>query len=196
MGLMATGTSDDRANITDLLNRWSGGDTAVEEELINTVYNELRRLAGHYLRNEQGITLQATALVHEAYLRLIKQEQVSWQNRAHFFAMAGQMMRRILIDAARMRKAGKRGGSSITIPLDEALEVSEKLDSDIVVIDEALTELAALDARQSRVVELKFFGGLSLDEIALALNISSATVWREWHTAKLWLFQALKRKTY
>ena len=157
------------------------------------VYDELHRLAAHYMRGERaGHTLQATALVNEAYVRLIQVEQVQWQGRAHFFAMAARIMRRILVDAARSRGYQKRGGGATLLSLDEALVVSNEPGQDLVALDEALTALAAVDARKSQVVEMRFFGGLSLEETAEALHVSRDTVKRDWKMAKLWLLRELR----
>ena len=150
-------------------------------------------MAGHYMRGERaGHTMQATALVNEAYLRLIEIDHVRWQNRAHFFAMAATLMRRILVDAARSRGYQKRGGGATMVSLDEALIVSDEPNEDLVALDEALNALAALDERKGRVVELRFFGGLSLDETAEALQVSRDTVKRDWKMAKLWLLRELR----
>jgi RNA polymerase sigma factor (TIGR02999 family) len=160
--------------------------------LLPLVYDELRRLAARYMKHERsGHTLQATALVNEVYLRLIEVQQVRWQNRAHFFAMAARLMRRILVDAARARGAHKRGGGAPMLSLDEALVVSQEPGNDLVALDEALTALAAVDARKSQVVEMRFFGGLSIDETAEALHVSRDTVKRDWKMAKLWLLREL-----
>ena len=157
------------------------------------VYEELRRLATHYMKGERtGHTLQATALVNEAYLRLIEMRQVQWQNRAHFFAMAARLMRRILVDAARARGYQKRGGGAPMVSLDEALVVPTEPGNDLVALDEALTALAAVDQRKSRVVEMRYFGGLSLEETAEALAVSRDTVKRDWKMAKLWLLRELR----
>jgi RNA polymerase sigma factor (TIGR02999 family) len=150
-------------------------------------------LAGHYMKGERaGHTLQATALVNEAYLRLIDVQHVQWQNRAHFFAMAARLMRRILVDAARARGYHKRGGGAALLSLDEALVVPSEPGNDLVALDEALTALAAVDSRKSQVVEMRFFGGLSLDETAEALHVSRDTVKRDWKMAKLWLLRELR----
>jgi RNA polymerase sigma factor (TIGR02999 family) len=157
------------------------------------VYEELRRLAGHYMRNERnGHSLQATALVNEVYLRLIEVKQVQWQDRAHFFAMAARLMRRILVDAARSRHYLKRGAGAALLPLDDALSVPSEPDYDFVALDDALVALAAVDERKSQVVEMRFFGGLTLDETAEALSISRETVKRDWRMAKLWLVRELR----
>jgi len=179
-------------NVTRLLLELSGGNRAVVDELTPMVYQELKRIAGAQLRNERpGHTLQATALVHEAYIKLIDQRDVSWQNRAHFFGIAAQMMRRILLDYAKSKLRAKRGGGAPKTSLDEALVVAEDRASDLVRIDEALTRLEALDARQAKVVELRFFGGLTVEEAAEALGISAPTVKREWAMAKAWLHREL-----
>jgi RNA polymerase sigma-70 factor, ECF subfamily len=157
------------------------------------VYEELRRLAGHYMKGERiAHTLQATALVNEVYLRLIEVKKVQWQNRAHFFAMAARLMRRVLVDAARARGYQKRGGGASMVSLEEALVVPTEPGSDLVALDEALTALAVIDRRKSRVVELRYFGGLSLDETAEALQVSRDTVKRDWKMAKLWLLRELR----
>jgi RNA polymerase sigma factor (TIGR02999 family) len=160
------------------------------------VYNELRRLADHYLRQErQDHTLQPTALVHEAYLKLIDQTRVDWQNRAHFFGVAAQVMRRILVDHARRHRASKRGGFQQKLTLDEAIDYSQSRDVDLVALDDALNALARLDARQSRIVELRFFGGLTIEETAEALDISPATVKVDWSMAKAWLRREISRES-
>ena len=176
-----------------MLLAWNRGDPDALDALLPVVYDELRRLAAHYLRGERvGHTLQATALVNEAYLRLIEVRKVQWQNRAHFFAMAARLMRRILVDAARARGYQKRGGGAPIVALEEALVVSDEPGRDLVALDEALTALAALDPRMSQVVEMRFFGGLSLDETAEALHVSRDTVKRDWKMAKLWLLRELR----
>jgi len=178
--------------VTQLLAELSGGNRAVVDELTPLIYQELKRIAGAQLRRERpGHTLQATALVHEAYLKLIDQRNAAWQNRAHFFGIASQIMRRILLDYAKSAHREKRGGGAHKTSLDEALVVSEDRASDLVQIDEALTRLEALDARQAKVVELRFFGGLNVEETAEALGISTPTVKREWAMAKAWLHREL-----
>lgn len=163
------------------------------DALLPLVHEELRRLAGHYMRGERpGHTLQATALVNEVYLRLIEIDQVQWQNRAHFFAMAARLMRRILVDAARSRGYQKRGGGMTMVALEESLVVSHEPGEDLVALDEALTALAAVDPRKSQVVEMRFFGGLSLEETAEALHVSRDTIKRDWKMAKLWLLRELR----
>jgi RNA polymerase sigma-70 factor, ECF subfamily len=179
--------------ITARLVAWGNGEQAALDDVIRAVYGELRRMASHYLRQEDpGHTLQPTALVHEAYLRLIDQTQVNWQNRAQFFGVAAQMMRRILVDHARGKHRDKRGGDAVKLPLDEAVNLSQGHAPDLLALDEALQELGALDARKSRVVELRFFGGLSVEETAEVLAVSPQTVLRDWKLAKAWLYQAIK----
>jgi RNA polymerase sigma factor (TIGR02999 family) len=181
------------ANPTALLLAWNRGEPDALDALLPLVYEELRRLAGHYMKRERvGHSLQATALVNEAYLRLIDVRHVRWQNRAHFVAMAARLMRRILVDAARSRGYQKRGGGASMLSLDDALVVSNEPGQDLVALDEALTALAALDPRKSQVVEMRFFGGLSLDETAEALHVSRDTVKRDWKMAKLWLLRELR----
>jgi RNA polymerase sigma-70 factor (ECF subfamily) len=181
--------------ISQLLVEWSEGDRAALDRLMPLVYDELRRLARSYLRRERpDHTLQATALVHEAYMRLIDQHSVSWQNRAHFFGIASQMMRRILVNHALARATAKRGGHAEKLALDEAIVVDGERQIDLVVLDDALKELEAADARQCRIVELRFFGGLSIEETAELLKLSPATVKREWNTAKLWLRRRIARQ--
>ena len=176
------------SNVTEMLHDWSKGDREVLDKLIPIVYGELRRQAARYLRRERpGHTLQTTALIHEAYIRLIDQKNVRWQNRAHFFAIAAQLMRRILVDHARSRQAAKRGGSDIKLPLEEAIIASEGREVDLVALDEALKRLAAIDPQQSRVVELRFFSGLNVEETAEVLEVSPRTVKRDWNVAKAWL---------
>jgi RNA polymerase sigma factor (TIGR02999 family) len=176
------------SNLTEMLHDWSDGDREALDKLVPIVYEELRRQAARYLRRERhGHTLQTTALIHEAYIRLIDQRNVRWQNRAHFFGIAAQLMRRILVDHARSRQAAKRGGSDIKLPLEEAMFASEGREVDLVALDEALERLAAIDPQQSRVVELKFFSGLSVEETAEVLGVSSRTVKRDWNVAKAWL---------
>lgn len=181
-------------DVTQLLHKWSTGDSAALNALIPLVYAELRRLARHYLQGErQDHTLSSTALVHEAYLRLIKQSDVTWQNRAHFFGIASQMMRRILVDHARSHAYAKRGGGAVTLALDEALAVADKREIDLVALDDALAGLAKLDERQSRLVELRFFGGLSIEETSEVLGVSAPTLKRDWASARAWLFREMNR---
>jgi RNA polymerase sigma-70 factor (ECF subfamily) len=182
------------ANVTILLQQWSRGNEGAIEQLFPLVYDELRKLAGGYLRRErQDHTLQSTALVHEAFLRMVDQQAVEWQSRAHFFGIAARIIRQILVDHARARRAQKRGGDALTLPLDEALAVPERKNVDLVALDDALTELARLDERQAKVVELRFFAGLSIEETAAALRTSAATVKRDWAVAKAWLLRELDR---
>jgi RNA polymerase sigma factor (TIGR02999 family) len=179
-------------NVTRLLVQLTDGNRAVLDQLLPLIYDELRRLAGSYLRRERsGHTLQPTALVHEAYMRIVDQTQVQWQNRAHFFGVAAQMMRRILVDHARKHHASKRGSGGEKISLDEINSLSVKQDADLVALDEALVRLAEFDLQQSRIVEMKYFGGLTIEEIAAVLNLSPATIKREWATAKAWLYREL-----
>ena len=180
------------AEVTELLRRWSGGDVAARESLVPLVYDELRRLARYYLASQRSDhTLQSTAIVHEAYLRLAGRDNVHWENRSHFFAVAAQLMRRILVDHARRRNAAKRGGAQLTLLVDQAVEPSSQRELDLVALDDALKALAELDERQSRIVELRFFGGLSIEDTSRLLEISPATVKREWSTARAWLYEEI-----
>lgn len=180
--------------VTDLLQAWSDGDQTALEQLMPLVYTELHRLAKRYMHRERsGHTLQTTALINEAYLRLIERSHTRWENRAHFFAISAQLMRQILVDFARSRRSRKRGGEEFQVSLGEALPVAVKRDADLVALDDALQALAAIDARKSRIVELRFFGGLSEEETAEALKISPATVRRDWKVAKVWLLRELKK---
>jgi RNA polymerase sigma factor (TIGR02999 family) len=179
--------------ITAQLLAWNQGDAAALERLIPVVYQELRHMAERYLRQENsGHTLQPTALVHEAYLRLIDQTQVEWQNRAHFFGIAAQMMRRILVDHAKAKQRDKRGAGAVKLFLDEALNYGQERAGELVALDDALQQLAALDERKSRVIELRYFGGLSVEETAQVLNVSRQTVIRDWNMARAWLYQELR----
>ena len=181
--------------VTQLLIRWSEGDKAALNELTPLVYDELRRVARNYMRREPtGHTLQTTALVNEAYLRLIGQERVRWQNRAHFFGIAAQLMRRILVDHARKRHNLKRGGDVRKIPLDQAVFVADEQAADLVALDGALRSLEALDERKGKVVELRFFGGLNIEEAAEVLSVSPATIQREWAMAKAWLYREITER--
>ncbi|HEY8228670.1 MAG TPA: sigma-70 family RNA polymerase sigma factor [Pyrinomonadaceae bacterium] len=181
--------------ITQLLVAWSDGDESALAELTPLVYEELHRLAHHYMTGErEGHTLQTTALVNEAYVRLIDWKDVRWQNRAHFFAVSAQLMRRILVDFARSRGYQKRGGGAKAVELDEAAVIAEDRGTDMVALDEALNALAQLDERQSKVVELKFFGGLTIDEIAEVLTVSEGTIRRDWSLARAWLHRELQRQ--
>jgi RNA polymerase sigma factor (TIGR02999 family) len=174
--------------------RWRGGDRQALDVLLPLVYDELRRIAHHYLRNERSDhTLQSTALVNEAYVRMVVQDFPQWQNRAHFFAVAAQLMRQILVDYARSRRAAKRGGSVCRLALEEADEQPQPVDVDVIALDEALQTLAQMDPQQCRVVELKFFAGLSTEDTAEVLGISPSTVKRDWITARAWLHRELDR---
>jgi RNA polymerase sigma-70 factor (ECF subfamily) len=174
--------------VTQLLVAWGNGDEAARDELMPLVYDELHRLAHRYMNRERpGHTLQTSALVNEAFVRLVDQRDVHWQNRAHFFGLAAQMMRRILVDYARNRRYAKRGGGARQVSLDEAMIVSEERTAEVVALDDALKGLAEIDPRKSQIVELRFFGGLSIDETAEVLKISPGTVMRDWTLAKAWL---------
>jgi RNA polymerase sigma factor (TIGR02999 family) len=175
-------------SVTQMLLDWSRGDREALDKLIPAIYDELRLRAARYLRRERpGHTLQTTALINETYLRLVAQKDVKWQNRAHFFAIAAQLMRRILVDHARQRGATKRGGADLRVTLDEAVAASTEPDVSLMALDEALGGLAEIDARQSQIVELRYFGGLSIDETAEVLGVSPATVKLDWSMAKAWL---------
>jgi RNA polymerase sigma factor (TIGR02999 family) len=188
---MATPSAHD---VTDLLRSWSTGDEAALDRLIPLVYGQLRRLARHQLARERSAaTLQATALVNEAYLRLIGASRVDWKDRAHFLAISARLMRQILVDLARSRQNLKRGGGALRITLTEALEIMPDKGHNLVALDEALNSLAALDPRRSQVVELRFFSGLSVEETAEVLKVSPETVKRDWRLAKVWLLRELSR---
>jgi len=190
-------TSSDRSHRpTELLLAWNRGETQALDELMPLVHHELRRLARRYMAHERpDHTLQASALVNEAYLRLIDLKQMQWQNRAHFFAMSARVMRRILVDFARAKRNAKRGGGAPRVTLDEALLPPEETGHDLVALDDALQALAAVHPRKSDVVELRYFGGLSLEEAAEALHVSVDTVKRDWRFAKLWLLRELGGKS-
>jgi RNA polymerase sigma factor (TIGR02999 family) len=174
--------------VTELLVAWGNGDKRARDELMPLVYEELHQLAHRYMGRERiGHTLQTSGLVNEAYLRLIDQSQVHWQNRAHFFGIAAQMMRRILVDYARSRQYAKRGGGAQQVSFDEALIVSQERADEVVALDDALQDLAQFDQRKSQIVELRFFGGLSIEETAELLKVSPGTVMRDWTLAKAWL---------
>lgn len=176
------------SDVTQLLLDWCSGDQAALEQLMPLVYDELHRRAERYMRRErQDHTLQPTALVHEAFLQLVDQNRVQWQNRAQFFGVAAKLMRRIVLKHARSHRTDKRGGNAIRVPLDEAEVAVEKSAADLVALDEALNRLAAFDERQSRIVELRYFGGLTIDEVATCLELSTATVKREARIARAWL---------
>ena len=179
-------------NVTELLIGWGKGDKEALDALLPLVYEELRKQAAGYLRRERvGHTLQTTALIHEAYLKLVDQKNVHWQNRAHFFGIAAQLMRRILVDHARTKKRAKRGGSDIRVSFNDANLMGQAKDLDIVALDEALNHLAEIDEQQSRIVELRFFSGLTVEETAEVLAISPATVKRDWSMAKAWLHREI-----
>jgi RNA polymerase sigma factor (TIGR02999 family) len=181
--------------LTQLLQAWSEGDQGALEELMPVVYNDLHRLAQRYMADERpGHTLQPTALVHEAYVRLLESAQPSWQSRAHFFAVCARMMRHILVDWARSRQSLKRGSNVPPLELEEALAITGKPGTDLVAIDDALTALAAVDARKSQIVELRFFAGLSVKETAEVVQVSEETVLRDWKLAKSWLRRELSRE--
>jgi RNA polymerase sigma factor (TIGR02999 family) len=181
--------------LTQLLIDWSNGSQDAVEQLFPLVYEELRRLAHRYMRRERpGHTLQTTAVIHEAYFRLIDQKHVQWQNRAHFFAIAAQMMRRILITHAQSRAYAKRGGGALKVSLDEAAVLSQARAGELIALDEALKGLAVIDVRRSQVVELRFFGGLNNEEIAEVLKISPNTVTRDWNVAKAWLYREMNKE--
>lgn len=180
-------------NVTQLLLEWGDGDKEALNKLIPLVHAELRRMAARQMRRERpGHTLQTTALVDEVYLKLIDQKNVRWQNRAHFFSIAARLMRRILVDHARKRASAKRGGAFQKISLDDATILQQERVGDLVALDAALSRLAEFDAQKSRIVEMKFFGGLNTEEIAEVEQVSSRTVEREWRKAKVWLYEALQ----
>jgi RNA polymerase sigma-70 factor (ECF subfamily) len=181
--------------ITGLLVAWGGGDESALERLVPLVYDELRHLAHRYMSRERpGHTLQTTALVNEAYLRLVNWKEVQWQNRAHFFAVSAQMMRRILVDFARDRQYLKRGGGALQVSLSEAAALTECRAADLIALDEALTTLTVMDRRKGQVVEMRFFGGLSVKEVGEVLKVSEETVTRDWRLAKVWLMRELGRE--
>jgi RNA polymerase sigma factor (TIGR02999 family) len=179
-------------HVTELLIAWGDGDRAALDQLMPLVYEELRRLAHRYIKRERpNHTLQTSGLVNEAYLRLVDQSQLKLKNRAHFFGIAARLMRQILVDYARKRKYAKRGGDAQRIPFEESLIVSDERAADIVALDDALKELSEIDPRQSQIVELRFFGGLSIEEAAQVLDVSPGTVMRDWTLAKAWLRMAV-----
>ena len=185
-------TEATQKSITELLVAWSDGDRAALDELVPLVQSELRRIGRNYMRGERkGHTLQTTALLNEAYVRLVDQKHVRWQNRAHFLAIASELMRRILVDYARRRVSQKRGAGALQVTLGDAETIPVERTPDLVALDEALTSLAQIDERRSRVVELKFFGGLSIEETAEVLKVSPTTVERDWTIAKAWLHKTL-----
>ena len=182
--------------VTLILHDWSDGDNDAPERLMPLVYNELRRQARSYLAKERGShTLQPTALVHEAYLRLIDQTRVSWQNRAHFFGIAANMMRRVLVDHARAHASEKRGGAAVRLSIEDVQIPLEQRASDLIALDEALEKLTAFDGRKAKIVEMRFFGGMTDEEIAEVLKVSTRTVLRDWKTARLWLYRELSAES-
>jgi RNA polymerase sigma factor (TIGR02999 family) len=179
-----------------LLREWSGGDSAALEQLVPLVYADLHRMAHNYMRKEKpGQTLQTTALVNQAYLRLAEAGTLDWRDRAHFFAVSSQIMRRLLVDAARARVTLRRGGNVTRVNLDEVPDLSDARDREVIEVDEALEALAHMDPRKARVIELRFFGGLSVEESAAVLSVSPDTVMRDWKTARAWLMRDLKRRS-
>jgi len=180
-------------DITNLLVEWSNGDQAALDKIMAKVYDELHQIAHNYLQNERSDhTLQTTALVNEAYLRLINFNKIDWKNRAHFFGIAGQIMRNILIDHARKQQAGKRLNQKYKMPLESILNLPIETDIDLIALDDALNNLEKIDPRQSRIIELRFFAGLTIDEVAEVLQLSPATIKREWETAKFWLLREIR----
>ena len=183
-------------DLTSLLLDWSRGNPDALNQLAPLIYEELHRMASRQLRRERNEhTLQSTALVHEVYLKLIDQDRVQWQDRNHFFAVASQMIRHILVDHARARFAAKRGSGQVQLEFDESIALPGKSDKDLLALDDAMQALAQLDQRQSRIVELRFFGGLSIEESAEVLNVSPATVKRDWNVARAWLYRQLARSS-
>ena len=194
-GTFMDARQDPDADVSGLLQAWTRGDSGARDRLLTVVYQELRRRAAAHLRRERvGHTLQPTALVHEAYLRLVKQDRTAWQNRGQFFGVASQMMRRILVDRARARGMAKRSGRWARVTLDEEVAQSHAREVDVLDLDQALSELATFDARKSEIAELRFFGGLSLEETGHVLGLSVATLEREWQAARAWLYARLTGK--
>lgn len=183
----------DSQDVTHLLVAWGAGDQSARDRLMALVYGELQRLARRYMARDRGHTLQATALVHEAYLKMIDQRSISWQNRAHFLAIAALLMRRIVMKEARRRHTVKRGGMTPKLRIDEDIDLSRDRAADLIALDNALESLAAMAPQQSRIIELRFFGGLTVEETAEILGISTATVKREWRTARAWLHSKITR---
>ena len=182
--------------VTELLTRWNDGDLTARDALVPMVYDELRSLAKKHLAGQRREhTLQATALVHEAYLRLVTRKAANWQGRSHFFALAAQMMRQILVDHARTHRAAKRGGGAITLLVEDEVAGQPGVNLDLIGLDQAMKRLAEMDARQSKIVELRFFGGLSIEETARLMDVSPATAKREWATARVWLHHAMESDT-
>src|SRR5688572_30839633 len=181
-------------DVTQLLRDWSGGDQAAADKLMPLVYEELRHLAHQYMRREKpGHTLQTSALVNEAYVRLVKQSEIQWESRAHFFGIAARLMRQILVDQARRKNFAKRGGGAIRVSLNDATAIAQEQSANVMALDEALKTLEQTDPRKSRIVELRFFGGLSIEETAEALKVSPGTVMREWTFARAWLRSEMSR---
>jgi RNA polymerase sigma factor (TIGR02999 family) len=181
-------------SVSNLLRAWQSGNLQARDDLLPLVYEDLKRRAAAYLRRERrGHTLQPTALVHEAYLRLVRQDRMAWQNRAHFLGIAAQMMRRILIDHAREHQATKRPGG-VRVTLDDQDGASQPVDCEVLLLDQALDELTQLDRRQAQIVELRYFGGMSEQEVATAMSLSRATITREWQTARAWLYRRMTRR--
>lgn len=186
--------STEKKEITELLLDWRNGDQMALDQLIPMVHNELRRMARNYMRRQNpGHTLQTTALVNEAFLRLVDSNRVNWQDRNHFYAVSAQLMRRILVDSARRRNSLKRGGDQIMVTLDDNADVAVERQEDVLALDEAMSRLAELNQRQSQIVEMRYFGGLSEQEIADILGVSSRTIRRDWNLARAWLYRELKR---
>ena len=195
MALGAASLHDSSEQVTQLLVRWRDGDRKALDSLMPIVYSELRGMAHRYLQRERSDhTLQSTDLVPEAYVRLIGQKLPEWQNRAHFFGVAARLMRQILVEYARGHQAAKRGGNACKVTIEEGSLMAQQADLDVVILDEALQDLAKLDEQQSRIVELRFFGGLSIDDTSEVLGISPATVSREWSTARIWLHREISRR--
>jgi len=189
--------SSEPGDLTNLLQAWAGGDTQALERLVPVVYGELRRIAQRCISHENpGQTLQATALAHEAYLRLLGCRNVSWQNRAHFFAVAARQMRHILIDIARSKNQLRRGCSPKRVSLEEAPELSDEKSSELLALEDALKDLEKLDPRKAQIVEMRYFGGLTVGETAAVLRVSDRTVMRDWETARVWLYRQLRRGTF
>lgn len=187
--------SDERKDITELLLDWRKGDSLALEQLIPLVHGELRRMARNYMRRQSpGHTLQTTALLNEAFLRLVDSNRVNWQDRNHFYAVSAQLMRRVLVDSARRRNSLKRGGDQVMVTLDDHADIAVERQDDLLALDEAMTRLAELNRRQSQIVEMRYFGGLNEEEIAEILGVSSRTVRRDWNLARAWLFRELRSK--
>jgi RNA polymerase sigma-70 factor (ECF subfamily) len=185
-------TTPSTKEVTQLLLAWSDGDQAALDQIIPLVYGELHRLARKYMQRERvGHALQTTALINEAYVRLVDWKNVHWQNRAHFFGVAAKLMRRILVDFARSRRYAKRGGKAVQVSLEEAATLSDERRRDLIALDDALKSLASLDSRKGQIVELRFFGGLSVEETAEVMKVSPRTVMREWNLARAWLYREL-----